>query len=46
MLSDGELWACAAQLIQWRQENAGRFAASRIIALESAGDRDGALVWR
>ena len=46
MLTDWELWACAAEVQRQHGERAPLAVAERIGALVLAGDSDGVAVWR
>ena len=46
MISDRELWACAAHVIKTHGANAPRHVAERIGALALAGDSDGVATWQ
>lgn len=46
MLSDWELWACAAEMRRQHGERASLKAAERIEGLRRAGDLEGVTAWR
>ena len=46
MVSDRELWACAAQVIGTHGEEAMAFVADRVAALAREGDEAGIQTWR
>lgn len=46
MISDGELWQCAGEVIRQHGESSAQFVAERLGALVLADDWEGVAVWK
>lgn len=46
MISDKELWACAAQVEKQHGDRAPHFITERMMTLAAAGDEDGVATWK